>query len=204
MSNPVGFLSYARADDEHDNNYLTRFRIRLSGEVHAQTGAPFDIFQDKESIGWGADWEERINDCIDAGTFLICIITPRFFTSDGCRNELERFIAREKELGRHDLILPIYYISCPMLEEARKHEVDPLVKLISTRNYVDWRDLRFEELDSSQAKRKLAEIAIDIREALKTRFPEGVMDKREASSPPYDRKRLTVPGAPLLQEVGST
>ena len=174
---PVGFLSYVRADDEHDDGYLTRFRKRLSGEVHAQTGEIFDIFQDRADIGWGANWEDRINDCIDAGMFLICIITPCFFKSAACRNELERFLAREKELGRNDLILPIYYISCPLLEGELKRDTDPLAQLIRTRHYVDWRELRFESLDSLPAKKKLAGIATEIREALETRLPAGVINK---------------------------
>jgi F-box protein 11 len=174
---PVGFWSYVRADDEHDHGYLSTLRIRLSGEVYAQTGEMFDIFQDRDDIGWGANWEDRINDCLDAGMFLICIITPRFFKSDACRNELERFLAREKELGRHDLILPIYYITCPVLEAELKRDTDPLVQLIKTRHHVDWRDLRFESLDSPQAKKKLAGIATEIREALETRLPAGVINK---------------------------
>jgi F-box protein 11 len=201
---PVGFWSYVRADDEHDRGYLSTFRIRLSGEVYAQTGEMFDIFQDREDIGWGANWEDRINDCIDAGMFLICIITPRFFKSDGCRNELERFIAREKELGRHDLILPIYYITCPMLEDAGKRGADPLMQLISARNYVDWRDLRFESLDSQEAKRKLAEIATDIRKALETRLPEGVTIHREPGSPRRGQEPPVSPTTSESQEVSAT
>jgi F-box protein 11 len=204
MSYPVGFLSYARADDEHDNGYLTRLRIRLSGEVYAHTAEPFDIFQDKESIGWGADWECRINDCIDAGTFLICIITPRFFKSDGCRNELERFVAREKELGRHDLILPIYYITCPMLEHAGKRAADPLMQLISARNYVDWRDLRGEPLDSPPARKKLAGIATDIQKALETRLPEGMIINWEPDRPRGGREPLVLPTASEPQEASAT
>src|SRR5438094_877627 len=97
MTHPVGFMSYVRADDDHDRGMLTEFRKRLSGEVFAQTGEIFHIFQDRTDIGWGQSWQERIDDAIDAGTFLICIITPRFFLSASCRNELERFLAREKE-----------------------------------------------------------------------------------------------------------
>jgi F-box protein 11 len=173
---PVGFLSYVRADDEHDDGYLTRFRIRLSGEVYAQTGEIFDIFQDRQDIGWGANWESRINDCLDAGMFLICIITPCFFKSAACRNELERFLAREKELGRQDLILPVYYIDCPVLDEVDMRAADPLAQLIGSRNYVDWRDLRFEPLDTPAVKKRLARIATDIRRALGTRLPTGLVN----------------------------
>jgi F-box protein 11 len=174
---PVGFLSYVRADDEHDHGRLTEFRKRLSDEVYAQTGQLFPIFQDRDAIAWGQNWRERINDSIDAGTFLICIITPRFFRSDSCRYELERFLAREKEIGRNDLILPVYYIDCPVLNDECKREADPLAQLISTRNYVDWRELRFESINSGRAEKALAELATDIRSALDTRFPEALVNK---------------------------
>lgn len=173
---PLGFLSYVRADDDHDCGRLTEFRERLKGEVNAQTGELFHIFQDRSDIAWGQKWKERINDTIDAGTFLICIITPRFFKSDACRDELERFVAREKELGRSDLILPVYYIDCPVLEDEARREADPLAQLISTRNYIDWRTLRFESLDSPEVKKMLAKLATGIRLALETRFPDGMVN----------------------------
>lgn len=201
---PVGFFSYVRADDDNDNGYLTQFRKKLSSEVYAQTGEMFDIFQDREDIGWGAHWESRINDCIDAGMFLICIITPCFFKSDACRNELERFLIREQELGRQDLILPVYYINCPALEEEAKRKIDTLAQLISTRNYVDWRELRYEALDSSQAKKSLAKIATGIRQALDTRFPPDLIGKLGVSSRPRSRKPFPFGGVPVLRERSST
>jgi F-box protein 11 len=174
---PVGFLSYVRADDQHDGGKLSEFRKQLCGEIEAQTGELFHIFQDRDDIAWGQRWRERIHDCIDAGTFLICIITPRFFKSDSCRDELERFVAREKEIGRNDLILPVYYIDCPALDDEWRREADPLAQLISERNYVDWRELRFEPIDSPSAKKKLAKLATDIRQSLETRFPPTLINR---------------------------
>jgi F-box protein 11 len=171
-SYPLGFLSYARADDEHDLRRLSEFGKRLSGEVRAQTGDPFHIFQDRNDIAWGQNWKERVHDWIDGGTFLICIITPCFFKSDACRYELEHFIASEKESGRTNMILPVLYIDCPILDNP-KRDADPLAKLISMRNHVDWRELRFEPLDSPGARRKMASLAIDIRQALEAQRAEG-------------------------------
>jgi hypothetical protein len=192
---PVGFFSYVRADDEHSHGYLTKFRMRLSGEVYAQTGETFDVFQDKKDIGWGDDWKGRIDDSIDAGTFLICIITPCFFRSEACRSELERFVKREQALGRHDLILPVYYITCPVLEDAEKRGADPLAQLVATRNYVDWRDLRFKPIDAPQAKKRLAALANDIRQAIENRALPGTVNAWESSSPPRDRDELAASAA---------
>src|SRR5262245_27655205 len=105
MTSPVAFMSYVRFDDEHENGRLTEFCKRLSGEVRVQMGEKFQIFQDRNDITWGQQWQERIDESLDAVTFLIPILTPGFFKSVACRAELERFLQREKRLKRNDLIL---------------------------------------------------------------------------------------------------
>jgi hypothetical protein len=166
---PIVFMSYVRADDEHEHGRITEFCKRLSGEVHFQIGKPFNIFQDKKDIAWGQQWENRIDECLDACTFLILIITPSFFNSPACRHEVERFLAREAALGRNDLILPIYYFDCPILNEELKRNVDPLAKLINERNYVDWRDHRFKPFTSRPLATMLAKLATQIAQALLSR-----------------------------------
>jgi cobaltochelatase CobT len=113
---PIAFLSYVRSDDEHDGGRITAFRQRLEGEVKMQTGKPFAIFQDRNDIAWGQNWEERINSSISDVTFLIPVLTPSFFQSPACRSEFKAFLLREKTLGVNRLILPLYYVSCDELD----------------------------------------------------------------------------------------
>jgi cobaltochelatase CobT len=47
---PIAFMSYVREDDTFERGRLTELRERLSGEVAAQSGKPFPIFQDRENI----------------------------------------------------------------------------------------------------------------------------------------------------------
>jgi hypothetical protein len=169
---PIGFMSYTRFDDEHEKGRLTEFCKRLSDEVRFQTGEQFGIFQDTNDITCGQPWEDRIRECLDAGTFLIPIITPSFFKSVPCRDELNCFRTRESALGRNDLILPLYYFDCSLLNDEGKRNADPLAKLISERNYFDWRDLRFKPFSSPQAAKMLAKLARQIAEALESRSPE--------------------------------
>src|ERR1039457_1681803 len=163
---PAAFLSYVRFDDEHEDGRLSEFRKRLSGEVRVQTGEEFTIFQDRNDISWGQNWQKRIDESIDHSTFLICILTPGFFKSDACRKEVERFIEREKKLGRGDLILAVYYVECLELRDKKQIEKNKIAKLVSSRQYVDWRELRFEPFTSAEAGRSLAQIAAQIRDAL--------------------------------------
>jgi TIR domain-containing protein len=147
---PAAFMSYVHLDDAHEEGRLTEFRRRLSGEVRMLTGEDFHIFQDRKDIVWGQQWQHRIDESIDSVTFLIPIITPRFFKSMACRAELERFLDREAKLRRGDLILPVYYLNCPILDIEAKRETDPLARVIAARQFADWRDLRFEPFTSPQ------------------------------------------------------
>ncbi len=176
---PVAFMSYARSDDDRFRR-LTQFREDLSAEVQRQIGEEFPIFQDREDILWGQNWKERIEESLDEVTFLIPIITPSFFNSLACRDELQRFIEREKKLGRNDLILPVYYVDCPLLNDREKLAGDELAHAIVDHQYADWRDLRFEPFTSPQVGKTLARLAVQIRDALervqalqKTEVPES-------------------------------
>ncbi|CAK8714211.1 MAG: TIR domain-containing protein [Candidatus Electronema aureum] len=163
---PLAFLSYVNLNDQHDYGDLTQFRERLSGEVRFLTGEAFDIFQDRKDIAWGQQWQERLDTSLAAVTFLLPIITPAFFKSTACRAELERFLKREEELGRGDLILPVYYATCPVLKDKEKLKHDPLAQIIAARQYADWRELRHEPFTSPQLRKAITKIAEQIVAAL--------------------------------------
>ena len=182
---PFGFMSYARFDDEHDNGRITQLCKRLSGEVRVQTGERFDIFQDTKDIAWGRQWENRIDECVDASALFIPIMTPSFFKSKACRHELERFFVRESTSGRRDLILPIYYVKSLVLENEERRHRDRLATLISTRNYCDWRELRAGPLDSPESRIMLVRMAKQIAAVLEGRHPEPYRPPGLTSTAPY-------------------
>jgi hypothetical protein len=163
---PGAFLSYTHFDDEHDNRYLTDLCRSLSGEVRMHTGVEFEIFQDRTDIKWGQNWRRRLESSLDAATFLIPIITPSYFRSKACCEELAVFVAREKQLGHDDLILPVYYVETPLLENEAQRAANPLAEAVAAHQYADWRDLRFEPLTSQEARERLADLAKQVRDAL--------------------------------------
>jgi parallel beta-helix repeat protein len=173
--NPVAFMSYVRTNDAHDNGRLTQFRERLAGEIQMQSGEDFHIFQDRDDIAWGEKWQERIDGSLDAVTFLIPIITPAFFRRPACRQELERFLDRERRLGRDDLVLPVYYVSCPLLDEEDKRRGDALAVAVASRQRADWRDLRFEPFTAPEVGKRLAQMARQIMQALERGQPASLL-----------------------------
>ena len=184
---PLAFMSYVRFEDKHEDGRMTVFRERLSAEVRVQTGEEFPIFQDRNDIKWGQNWKKRIEESLDEVTFLIPMITPSFFNSPACRDELEKFLEREKELRRDDLILPVYCVDCPLLNDEAKRASDELAEVVAVRQYAEWRDLRFEPFTSPQVGKRLADLAVQIREALeRTARPAK---RRAAGKPPAQRAK---------------
>jgi F-box protein 11 len=101
---------------------------------------------------------------LDAVTLLLVIITPGLFRSSACREEVERFLARERDLGRDDLILPVYYVSTPELDDPERRDADELARVLRSRHFADWRELRFEPLTSPKVRKAVAELANRMRD----------------------------------------
>jgi F-box protein 11 len=160
---PSAFISYAPLDDVHDDGLLTVLRERLSAEVSIQTGQKFPIFQDHHDISWGENWRRRIEEEIDAAAILLVIVTPQLFRSTAARDEVARFQVRERVLQRSDLIMPVYYIRTREIDEPARWEHDEMAALLASRQYADWRELRFERSTSPLVRKAIAQLATQIR-----------------------------------------
>ena len=162
MTNPPeAFLSYTRLDDEYFGGAITSLRRLLELGVQVVTGdRTFNIFQDVDGIEFGQKWKKRLTEAIATSRFLIPVVTPLFFKSDPCRDELKQFIEHEKSLGRDDLILPIYFVTAPVLERPELLKEDTLASEIGSRQRYDWRvqaDLPPNDPQIRRAVRELAE-----------------------------------------------
>lgn len=128
---PAAFMSYVEQDNQYVDGRLNELGQRLSAAVRFHTGEDFVVFQEQLDVAWGQNWQERIHASLDAALFLIPVLTPGFFNDTACRAVLERFLERERALGRNDLILPIYYVNVPPLNDPARVAADPLVQAIA-------------------------------------------------------------------------
>ena len=165
---PVGFLSYAHFDDQHNNGWITDFRRQLSGEVQAQTGRKFSIFYDREDIKWGDAWDERISGAIETATFFFPIVTPSFFESENCKHEIRKFLAHEEARKRKDLLFPVYYIKCKDIDGKCRTGLGRIVKAIKGHQYRDLTQLRFAPIHDLQVRKVVAEMAEDVATAIES------------------------------------
>jgi CheY-like chemotaxis protein len=186
------FLSYTRIDDEFFGGAITSLRRAIELGVQVITGdKKFKIFQDIDGIELGQKWRERLDEALSGARLLIPIITPLFFSSDACRDELKKFIRHEKDLGRNDLILPIYFVTTPSLENPDQEDTnDPLAQEIRTlaleinsRQRRDWRpnadlpinnpDVRREVLSLSEEIARAVQRASDLSARLDQQLRQG-------------------------------
>jgi peptidoglycan hydrolase-like protein with peptidoglycan-binding domain len=138
--------------------YRASLREAIQNELSAQLGRThkdFRIWQDKSAISLGTLWEKQISQGINESVFFIPIITRRALRSQHCAYEFQSFLARESELGRDDLVFPILYIPVPALEDEKLWRDEPILRIVATLQYLDWRELRHHDPRSIEVQQKL-------------------------------------------------
>jgi hypothetical protein len=169
----IGFFSYSRDDDQDSHNSLTMIRTLIQNELRARLGRSrqsLRLWQDQEAIAPGSMWESQIGAAVQQSAFFIPIITPRVINSKYCGIEFKRFLDRERELGRDDLVFPILYIDVDELQDEKQWRGHPVLEVIGQRQYVDWREYRYES-DSPALRRAAASLCAKIATTLRRQQP---------------------------------
>lgn len=135
-----GFWSYVHADDDAEGGRIAQLGRDIAAQFELLTGEPIELFLDRDSLEWGAAWRERIESSLASIAFFVPVLTPRYFGSAACRSELQAFARRADKFGVRALLLPVLYVDLPFAEGE-----DDLVELARSFQWVDWRDLRFND-----------------------------------------------------------
>jgi hypothetical protein len=186
------FLSYTRLDDEFFGGAITSLRKFLELGVQVVTGNKnFNIFQDIDGIEFGQQWQKGLDQAIVSTRFLIPIITPLFFQSNACRDEFIKFIAHEKRQKRDDLILPIYFVTAPVLEQPNMLREDSVATAIATRQRYDWRTKATLSINDPPMRAAVMELSEKIASAIvrTASDPKATSQNKVARS----KKKLTSP-----------
>ncbi len=168
---PIGFWSHTSSDDMAARGRLSQLRLLLAHALQLRIGREpkVNIFQDVAAIPYGTYWLQQIRKALDESSFFIPIVTPAFLQSEMCCQEFTYFHAREIELGRDDLIFPLHYIDVDDVDANRAAECcDPAaLRLLRSRQIVDFRPLWLRDAESEAIRVKLDEFATSIRRALR-------------------------------------
>lgn len=127
------FLSYANADDVV-LEFIEPFVASLRHMALADQGRTLDVFIDRESVDWGADWQAAIREGIDSAMVFMPIVTRQYFDRQSCRDELLTFSSEAKARGVPGLLLPVVLLGHSYIAEDSQ---DVAARIISERQHRD-------------------------------------------------------------------
>jgi tetratricopeptide (TPR) repeat protein len=183
----VGFFSYSREDDDAFKGSLSALRDGIQRELSAQLGRTkrnFRLWQDQEGIAPGKLWESEIKTAVEQAVFFIPIVTPRAVNSENCQIEYGAFLERERKLDRTDLVFPILYIGVPALENEAQWRNHPVLSVVGKRQYVDWRQFRHQDIQTTAVREAIERFCGKIVDALNRPWlsPEERRQQEEAEA----------------------
>ncbi|MDR1368887.1 MAG: TIR domain-containing protein [Dysgonamonadaceae bacterium] len=102
-----GFLSYSTQDDKFfQRKDITKLKKNIEDCIQKACGRKIHIFQYAENMQTGQSLTDELKREMKEASFFIPIITPSYFTSEPCRNELEYYTNCLRKDSRR--IFPIY------------------------------------------------------------------------------------------------
>ena len=189
---PDAFLSYTRFDDE--DGEISAFRERLSRTVRQVSGKPFHIFQDVDDeagIALGERWKDKLDEMLDQARFFIPILTPKLLRERTLPPGTSHLPRLGTEVGRRDLVLPIYWITVRSWKKAiSRRKTNWRRRSVSANTGIGGSFDRFEDLRSAVCRRELHALSTQIERArrnvlrvVETAEPEVVGEAGRARTP---------------------
>jgi len=151
------------ADDTADGGRISQLARDIVAQYEVLTGESIDLFLDKDALGWGDDWQEKVDESLSSVAFFIPVLTPRYFISSECRRELRFFGDKAIALGITELVMPLLYVDVAAIHEAEPD--DEAIQVVKKFQWVDWRELRWTDPGSSDYRQNVARLAGRLVEA---------------------------------------
>ncbi|MFE3662878.1 TIR domain-containing protein [Streptomyces sp. NPDC059164] len=203
------FVSYAHLDDELLNQAVEHFTNDLKSFYAAKTGSQLEVFFDRDSIGWGADWRKRIDGELRGASIFMPIITMQYFNRPACREELNAFYGSAKLLDAGFLVLPIVILGAGGI--TADHPM-PEVRLIESIQFENLEDAFLCGRGTKEWRQGLARIAdklLDIISRAEEKLAPSVRPGDVPDAPEGDEdfdyfehvEQLEVIGGRLLPEM---
>jgi hypothetical protein len=199
MAEIAGFWSYVHADNDSVGDGIAKLAMRVMSEFELLSGEQLRLFVDRTDLEWGDEWKGRIDRELQETTFFIPIITPRYFQSEECRRELVKFKSAADRFGVKQLLLPIYYVAVPEMDENDPQ--DELISFVKSIQREDMRQARLaEESDSvyrtlvNRLAAKLLNISLDT-EGLTASTAEFGSPSNSVETPPVPDRPTDDPPA---------
>ena len=155
------FLSYSHADDIV-LEFIDPFVSSLKHMAFVDQGRQLDIFIDRQSIGWGDDWQTEIRSGIDSAMVFMPVVTRQYFDRPACREELLTFYSEAKALGVTSLLLPVVILGHSYISAESQ---DIAARIISERQYRDLKSVWIAGPQSETWRAAIVQLASELVDA---------------------------------------
>ncbi len=178
LPRPSVFLSYVHDDDDYHNGLLVAFAHAVE-EACDYKGVPIELRLDKDTLQWGDDWSERLQQEVERTTFLLAMVTNRYVASRACREEFIQFRTKTQAAGYNGLLTLL--VDAPNWNRMDLR-TDPTARLIrDTINQYQWLEPETSFEDLEPGGRQFKRVARNVADELIRRI-----DRREADSASAD------------------
>ncbi|MFZ4507761.1 MAG: TIR domain-containing protein [Fimbriimonas sp.] len=165
-----GFLSYARRDKQPEEpgalGEVARFHAALEVELKTLWQRPCHIFFDRD-ISSGKRWREVLEQRLNEVSFMVCMLSPRFFASMECREEVNGFVERALAVGHEPKLYPV------IIQDVSGVPQDDFYLSMMDRQFVDLTQIRLEPLESPAYREFITWVAQQIAAGLEELRPQA-------------------------------
>ncbi|GAB4084020.1 toll/interleukin-1 receptor domain-containing protein [Myceligenerans cantabricum] len=130
------FLSYARSDDE-EFSFVDPLVNKLKAIVKAKSGRALNVFVDRNEIGWGETWRERLRESVLGATVFMPLLTATYLERPACREEFLTFHSNAEVLGVTELLLPIMVFDSPLFGPESPDEIAQIAESLQYKSIED-------------------------------------------------------------------
>lgn len=156
------FLSYHHADNDHLDGMIVDLMREVVREYEFQFGSTLSLFVDSDSIKWGDDWRHEIRKNIEATTFIVPALTPRYIRSSACREEISQFLSYTSEMPGRQVLTLVWQ----PVEKSGEMEGDSILDAILGRQYEEVHMLRDLDPKDPEYRKVVRHLAARMREAV--------------------------------------
>ena len=134
------FLSYVHDDDKRAGGRIVQFARDLVETYAFLYGHELQLFIDRDDIRWGENWATRLGNEIEATSFLLSVVTPRYLKSEACRSEVLSFASAAKKAQDPKLMLPLQWVDVTHTDVVAPN--DPVRVALLQTQYEDVTEIR--------------------------------------------------------------
>lgn len=125
------FISYSHQDqDSSTGGDIRQFATDVVDALEGLHGRTVKLFLDVKDVAWGENLWQRLDRELQASTFLMPFVTPRYLKSDGCRREFTSFSEAAQRNASEQLLLPLIWIEPSALRSETL--TDPIIERLSS------------------------------------------------------------------------